>query len=355
MKEDNEMNIAILTFIYADNFGALLQAYALERYIQNQGHHVEFLDYTPEKEKAFYSLSYRNVHSAKDIIKKFISNFERIDSSGVFNSFRKKYFKIAPYERGIENSSLLIVGSDQVWNEKIVDDLNPYLFSNYNPSGRIISYAASMGKTAISEKSKKTFSRGLKRFSGISVREKNSEDILKSLGFSCCITVVDPVFLLDKSEWINFASAPIQKYLKKRYVLVYLLRSDENIIVKANHYAKDNGLKLYYIHPMGKKSRKLSGKRIKSVGPEEFVWLINNAAIVFTNSFHAVSFCCILGKQFYHVQREDLGNRVSSLLSTVEIKISDSGETTGFLGDKFNHLVNVSKQYLDKYINNTEE
>lgn len=346
------MDIAVLTFVYADNYGALLQAFALKEYLQSKGHHVVFLDYAPDKEKLFYSTSYRNLHSAKAIIKKAVSNFERRDSIKVFEEFRNRYFELIGYKDGVANSELLIVGSDQVWNEKIVENLKPYLFYGYPSSIKKISYAASIGKTDISDETRRLLEDGLKSFSGISVREKSSEDLIRTLGYSCT-TVVDPVFLLNENEWLEFASCPKIKDTKKRYVLVYLLRKDVDIISRANQYAQEKKLELYYIHPMGKRVDELAGKRIKNAGPEEFVWLIRNAEVVFTNSFHAVAFCSIFGKEFYHVNRDDLGNRVTSLLSILEIKDKTIG-IEARLGDKFNAMFDLSKQYLDAYINGEE-
>lgn len=343
------MKIGILTFFYADNYGALLQAYALQKYIQSGGHDVSFLDYIPESEKNFYSRKFRDISSIKGAVKKAISNYERRDSAEIFQSFRRKYFKLEPYEKAIEKCDLLITGSDQVWNEKIVKDLEPYLFFEKKSSAVKISYAASVGDIPISDEAKVKLLKYLKTFSGISVREKSAEEALKGLGIPC-VTVVDPVFLLDKNSWLSFAHCPDRFNHSERYVLVYLLRPNRNIVSKANDFARIHNLKLYYIHPMGKRIKLLSGKRIKYVGPEEFVWLISHADIVFTNSFHAVSFCCMLEKQFYHLQGEDMGNRVASLLSAVEIKSTEWGGTVAVLGKAFCSMRDCSKQFLKNYI-----
>lgn len=347
------MNIAILTFTYADNYGALLQAYALKQVIENKGNRVIFLDYIPEKEKKFYETSFQNISSIKEFLKKYISNIERRDSKKAFAEFRRDQFDIIPYVEGVKNSDLLIVGSDQVWNENIVNDLRPYLFSKCSTGKIKISYAASIGKTNISDVAKQTFLQYLKEFNGISVRERSSELLLKSLGFSCQ-TVVDPVFLLNKEQWSDLAKCPSNSNVPEKYVLAYLLRIDEELISSANRFAKDKNLKLIYVHPMGKQIKSLHGERIKSVGPEEFVWLIENASAVFTNSFHAVSFCCIFGKKFYHVQREELGNRVANLLSTLNTKSTDNGLEIASFGKEFLNIRERSLHYLSHYIGEEE-
>ena len=128
------------------------------------------------------------------------------------------------------------------------------------------------------------------------------------------------------------------------------MRNNETLISKANKYAHDNDLKLIYVHPMGMQINNLCGTRIKSVGPEEFVWLIKNANAVFTNSFHAISFCCIFNKEFCHVQHNDLGNRVSELLSNLNVHTLDNGLEIAIYGEKFLQIKEDSVDFLKQYI-----
>lgn len=342
------MNVAVLTFIYADNYGALLQAYALKKIVENAGNSIVFLDYIPESEKKFYEKKYHNIRGIKEIVKKTISNIERRDSAVMFDAFRNKNFLTVPYREGLVNNDLLIVGSDQVWNEKIVKDLKPYLFSEALKDKKKISYAASIGKVDVTDTARQAFKEYLKWFSAISLRENSSKLLLESLGFTCRI-VVDPVFLLTKNQWITFCKRPSSK-IPQKYVFAYLLRNDEMLISKANKYAHDNKLKLIYVHPMGMQIKNLCGTRIKSVGPEEFVWLINNANAVFTNSFHAISFCCIFNKEFCHVQRSDLGNRVSELLSDLNVHTLDNGLEKAIYGETFLQIKDDSFDFLKQYI-----
>lgn len=343
------MKVGILTFYYADNYGALLQALALQQYIIDTGNEVEFLDYVSDKEKRFYATDIRYIKTPKNILKQLYVNWKRKDSIIVFREFRNKYFKIQPYDIGIKTDDLLIVGSDQVWNERIVADLDPYLFADTNSLCKKISYAASIGSSSISGKAKEKFSKELMNFSGVTVREKSSEETLTEIGIRSS-TVVDPVFLMSKDFWLKFAKKPREFESDNKYVLVYLLRSDQDIVTKANEYATKNQCKIFYIHPMGNKIANLLGHRIKGVGPAEFIWLINNADIVFTNSFHAVSFCCIFAKRFFQAQNKDLGNRVSSLLSLVNLEESDCGSKIVSFTEDFYDIKNNSISFLDKFV-----
>ena len=342
------MNIGILTFYYADNYGALLQAFALNKYLSKSLHKVFFIDYIPEKEQWFYSNEISLKDGIKPFIKKTISYFQRKDSIKKFADFREKYFSIIPLDKLEEFIDILLVGSDQVWNEKIVGDLKPYLFANVSNDIKKISYAASIGSSHVTDNAKALFSRYLHDFSAISVREKTTELLLQSIGIDAK-TVVDPVFLLNETMWDGFAKS--QTNIKGRYILLYLLRIDEILISEANKYAYEHKIPIYYIHPMGYHIKGLNGKRIKNVGPLEFIWLIKYADMVFTNSFHAVSFCAIFEKSFFHASKAELGNRVSSLLGYLGIKnLTDGIYKVNLKNEEFSFMLSNSKKFLDNNI-----
>lgn len=114
------MNVAVLTFIYADNYGALLQAYALKKIVENAGNSIVFLDYIPESEKKFYEKNYHNIRGIKEIVKKTISNIERRDSAVMFDAFRNKHFLTVPYREGLVNNDLLIVEAIRSGTKKLL-------------------------------------------------------------------------------------------------------------------------------------------------------------------------------------------------------------------------------------------
>ena len=50
------MKIGILTYHRAHNYGAMLQAYALQHFLQSKGHQVDFIDYWPKDHADEYNL-----------------------------------------------------------------------------------------------------------------------------------------------------------------------------------------------------------------------------------------------------------------------------------------------------------
>ena len=350
------MQIAILTFHYADNYGALLQAYALKEYLVQMGHIVRFIDYVPESEKIFYSRRLVDGGNLKGIVKKAISNVERRKLYKVFADFREKYLPLEKAAEAAGHTDLLLVGSDQVWNEDIVKELGPYLFQDFPLNIKRASYAASIGKKQISPLARKMFSQELGAFYAISVREHNSENIIREMGFNCT-TVVDPVYLLSREDWKRLAeNNSIKGKDKAKYALVYILRDDPRIICAANNFAQTHGYNLYYIHPLGRKLKGIVGKQINNAGPKEFVELIENAEKVFTNSFHAISFCAIFEKPFVYLKNETLGNRVESLLKTLRVQKESEEEYCAYTdAPEFVQLIANSKEYLQKVIASKED
>ena len=79
------MEIGIVTFQNSNNYGALLQAYALTKYLENKGHNVFILDYISEpiiKDR-----------SSQSLVKK-IFNFEIIYAKICRKISKKAYCKI---------------------------------------------------------------------------------------------------------------------------------------------------------------------------------------------------------------------------------------------------------------------
>ena len=343
--------VKILTFHFADNYGALLQAYALKKYLEEREMEVEFINYIPGSERYFYEINPLKGKGIKGKIKKLLEFGARYDSKIRFDDFREVNLNIKKEQPlNFENCDLLIVGSDQVWNEKIVKDLRPYLFSDVGRDSKKISYAASIGCNDFADETKELFKKYLKDFEAVSVRERTAELALAEMGISST-TVVDPVFLLDKMVWKDIALKPRNFLSDKPYILMYLLREDSASIKKANDFAKNNNMEVYYIHPLGKKMKNLNGKYVHNVGPREFLWLIDNAHVVFTNSFHAVSFSIILESKFYHFSHSQLGDRVKNLLEMFECK--DAGESIKeceLKSKKYELIRKSSMMFLEKNI-----
>lgn len=168
------MKIATVTYHDGINFGAFWQASCLAQYLKEEGHDVYITNYKPkslevnELKTLFYT---KNVFLA---VKNAVKFFK-------FRSFQKESFKLieAPRfkEEGIE---LLVFGSDEIWNfTNPLIGLDENYFGAISNSIRKVSYAPSFGTVCSDDMLPDDVLSNLKRFSGISVRDINSEKIIE--------------------------------------------------------------------------------------------------------------------------------------------------------------------------------
>lgn len=310
------MEIKTITCHDVYNYGASLQAYALQRHLENLGHHVEIIDYLPDYlnrryhflsvspnsklyrlAKIFYPISpiigiWQNRRELK-----FWKRKKR------FDEFKKNYLKTTcntyrsfdELQTNKPEADLYIAGSDQIWNTQYSNGKDPAFYCLFEDDKRkCISYAASFGTHKIYKGYEEFVKKGLSNFRAISIREQTGVQIAKSLNYNAQL-VIDPVFLLENSDWINFCKF---SKIKEKYVLVYdFLHNDSRIKELAVKLASKGRFKIYSINDIS--SLPYADKNINDAGPIEFLQYIYNAQIIISTSFHATAFSVIFEKEFY--------------------------------------------------------
>ena len=120
------MKIAILTYQFAYNYGAMLQAYALKYYIESLGHSAEVVPYFPLHLKQGYSLNpFQKGISVKHRVYNALFYLKRIKQANLFELFKKKIVSIKEFtdvsrvNAFLSNYDLVVCGSDQIWNDEI--------------------------------------------------------------------------------------------------------------------------------------------------------------------------------------------------------------------------------------------
>lgn len=288
--------VSILTFHWTYNYGGILQAYALQKTIENKGYEVSFINYHNEKEiLSNHSLVRALMHRTWSLIAFFLGRKKRLSRTDLF---RKTFMNISGPAIHLEDdlslyydmSDYYVVGSDQVWNPELTGNANVYLLS-FAKNKKRIAYAASFGKPVLSKKYEEAFKKELPSFSTISVRETSSANIIKRLIGYTPQLVLDPIFLLPRIEWDKVA-VPI-KYCD--YILCYYMPSPDSEVIKAiNDYSKRiskiTGLRIINIGKKEYETIKFWETNISNAGPREFVGLLKNAKFVITNSFHGTAF-----------------------------------------------------------------
>ena len=207
---------------------------------------------------------------------------------------------------------ILVCGSDQIWNYDLTgSDSNYYL--SFDNKAKKVSYAGSFGKLKLNNQERSDAIKYLEKFAHISVRESSGKEIVDSLfNMQLAKVVLDPVFLLDKSEWQSIANKP--EY--NDYILLFLLHKNPNLLEFSKKLAKRKGCKIIRI------TNKITFDKeiiyLAGCGPKDFIGLIDNAQYVITDSFHATSMSLILNKQFFvglkGKELENLNTRMFSLL-----------------------------------------
>lgn len=303
--------IGILTFYWADNNGALLQAYALKHYLEKLGEQVRMIPYAPYKMTSTYWLCpfwarlengslryqflrynfYRNLRVAL--------RFER--RRFLMRAFRRRYLTSKLPVRKAENLSFLpfqsvLIGSDQVWNPQITVGLDDAYIGNIPRRGncRLISYAASFGGASFTEADREKFRQKVGGFHAVSVREKSGVDFTQQLLGRKVYHVLDPTLLLDREEWEKIGRPPSER----DYVLLYMMPYEESLLRWAQAFAARLGKKLIAFANPGSTYHMREFEPASGVGPAEFIGYVQNACCVLTSSFHGTAFSILFEKPF---------------------------------------------------------
>lgn len=328
--------IGTLTYHRSHNYGSVLQAYALEKVLNDMDNvQCEIIDYYPPNYKLLYSVFVKN-SSLRAIARNLCVLFnykQRKERYSNFIKFQNKY-KVSQnsynenYESMDEVSSvydIVVCGSDQIWCTDAPDFSMAYFFPRFNNIKKI-SYAPSMGYSQLKNtKYEKDIKNALEDFDAISVREKDGANKIKDLmGKDFNVEVVlDPTFLLDVKEYDKICSP---KRIDNEYIFFYSVGFREQNAVIMQYISKVTGLPVYTL------STSTSSLKYKKYGisisdynaPEDFLSLIKNAKLVFSSSFHGNVFSVIFRKNFFSLYtvndglRED-DPRLNTLVSSLDL------------------------------------
>lgn len=307
----------IITFQRAINFGAALQSYALQEFIKKQNYNAGIYDYIKPVTIGINA-------TLKGKVKKILTKFTRDKKAKSrevqkYAEFREKYFNL---NLDIK-SRIFVTGSDQVWN--LNSSMDSMFFLQFlDESVCKISYAASMAKTDIPNDRKDLVKKYLKTFDAISVREEGIKESLTPLCDKDISVNVDPTLLHDKTFYRNIAS-PVDG-IPEKYILAYILHIPKNGNKLIKWLRRETGLPVVLLDSSGAVGMVIKNNMVvRDAGPQEFVYLFDNAECVVTTSFHGTCFSLIFEKEFYSVVNPDSPSRISNLLKKVGIQpISES-------------------------------
>ena len=326
---NNGQKVGVLTFHRAENYGSVLQAYALQKYLTDKlGIENELIDYIPSGQEEFYKLfvpitNIRNLIG--NILKLSIANKykKRKDAfQGFLNSnlaiSKDKYSAFNKNSLLSNQYSLIINGSDQIWNTECADFSWDYLLEDVHGLKKI-SYAASMGGGKISDYDR--YKKCLEEYTSISVREQYASDVINQMfnNEKKIEVSLDPTLLLDKEDY-NKIAAP--RKIQGDYIFLYSVYHDDKLLHTIRRMKKKWGMPIITLISRNNSYKVLLNgiKLANEEGPEDFLGYIRYAKFVLTNSFHGSVFSMIYGKEFYYLGDYRQDPRLKQLFTKAEIE-----------------------------------
>lgn len=286
------MKISLVTYHCSPNHGAVMQTYALCRFLKEHGHEVEIVDIRQ------FEPNLKTISEGSNIIVRLIKSV--IYPMRMKHIFKRFYPKMTKHFHSVEElqqnppqSDILIVGSDQVWNHKIErNKALAYYLDFGTKDAKRISYASSFGLSeweageyASTEQVQKCFD----RFNAISVRELEGQEILKKTFGKESTLVLDPTLLNDSYPEIS------GKIVQRKEIVCYKLNKTADYWENMPKVKEKLGLPALLLnHNYPKPGYKYH------MPPSVNQWVrrIGGASFVVTDSFHGVAFSIIYRRQF---------------------------------------------------------
>lgn len=298
------VNVGIVTLYKVRNYGACLQAYAMQQILRGHGHEVYFLK--------SYDNKFANelLHNDLGQVKPWYIPY-LIAKEVKYRQFFKKFRELDMNQ--LRKLDCVLIGSDSVWKDRYGKMRTPSAFFGALEHNVISSYAPSVGGTySISNYSAKQLE-GLKKLKHITVRDEMSLKFIKEVTGHDASLVVDPTLLVD---WKSILEHELIKNEQNygRYILLYG-GFDLKLINAIKQYAASHNLQI--VNVGGFNWRFLNNP---VVNPLEFVQLIQNSKIVLTSMFHGVMLSIALNKNFRYLALDpQRGTKISTIIEQLEL------------------------------------
>ena len=317
------MKVGIVTYFTPDNYGAVLQAYALQTVVKRLGYDCEIVDYVCKARRKKHKLQIpRNPVNLLRNLKVAFEKKHRIPAKQAgFADFRRRFLMLSPHcnivsDIDVGRYQALIAGSDQIWNPNINEWDSAYWLAFANGKDvRKIAYAPSFGRATLTTAQKRDYAEYLKDFYVVSCRESDGVELVRTeLHYPDASQTIDPTLLLEKSDYDICREE--RKDKPPRYVLCFYVGSIDNgnpLVDLARRMAKIHDASLVFVSNEVY-SRSFFPPHFINPTPGEALDLISSAQFVVTNSFHGMVFSIQFEKEFFVYTGSGRENRVASLL-----------------------------------------
>lgn len=336
------MKIGVVTFWHGnDNYGMILQCWALQQYLKQIGHDPYIIRYVM-KGCLLKRLAKSLINSIRYLIdssyRHHIKITNKLDAANAihyterdFEGFRKEHLKqsrrIYHYIEKLRilppKADCYICGSDQIWNGNLNSRNLAGFYLQFGPSNvKRIAYAPSFGITKHEGKQLNIFKKYLSKFDAVSCREWAGIEMCKKVGVEA-EKVEDPTLLLSADDYLDIAS----ERLYENYIFIYSLNIEKPDDIFFDHLRAICKDKKIVVTPASGfiPSREIFGDNViyKYAKPSEWLSLICYSDLVVTSSFHGVVFSLIFNKKFAYVplkgEYASTNNRVLELLEELNL------------------------------------
>lgn len=330
------MKIGIITLHASENFGSVLQAFALQSYLSELGHEAYIIDYVYTNDYKQYGLFYvAPGYILKSLVKDVLYFNRKVKRKKAFKEFSKRYLHLT-VKRFFDSEDLselndefdaFICGSDQIWNPNCLKKVVPAFFLDFVKEGKKkIAYAPSMPADP-GEQYYEQIRKFINHLDSISVREKSSIEVLKQkIGIKKEITdICDPTLLLPGDFYINLFDLKSNRknYGQGGYIFVYILGdigASNQVIKEAINLHNMFNLPIFYVSNRTiKEFSEKENRFLLGIGPRDFLMYIYNAHNIITDSFHATVFSILFNRDFISFGRSGSESRVKNLLFYLDL------------------------------------
>ena len=302
--------IGVITINDFNNYGNRLQCYAVQRSLEKRGYLVENIYNENYGEGLLRRLggallrgigtlgNRKRIAARKKNFLAFHANI-RFSDERIIN---RRYDK-----RLNEKYDYFVTGSDQVWNP-CDSGRSEIDFLSFASEEKRISFAASIGVSELPPAAKDLFARYLKPYKSLSVREESAKAIVEALtGRTDVAVLADPTLLLTAEEWEEVSEKP-ELPLPKRYILSYFLSGSKAQKEIVSRIAEAQGCEIADIYD--------PSSVYYTCGPQHFLYLVKNAALICTDSFHASVFSFLYNRPFLVFDRVHTKMNMNTRLHT---------------------------------------
>ena len=313
------MKVGIITVHGTVNAGASLQTHALYHKLTMMGHSPMIINYRPERFSDMMD-DRRKWHwkGVKTWLKALILYRRLQKKHDKQILFEKKYYpdQTRRYNSAEELKSdppqmdCYICGSDQIWNPRHIEYDDSFFLGFVKSGASKIAYAASIGEDNLTEKDVGFLKNSTEGFSSIGVREDSAVGIMRQCGRDATQNI-DPTLLMTADYWRGIAEKPKRK-LPEKFIFYYPLQHNPDEIHFIARLKEETGLPCVSVESA---LRPVKGTdiQIPDSSPNEFLWLMDNAQYVITNSFHGLVFAILFKKRIISFKNEYRNCRLDSL------------------------------------------